>query len=47
MHGIEYWITRKTCTIDLVHQKIKMEIAVAKSLKYIDKLIKQDWAHMH
>ena len=42
MRGMEYAISRKDCSIDLVQQKIRIENAYDKFSKQIDKLIKQD-----
>ncbi len=42
VHSIKYKITYKSCSINLVHQKIRIENAFTKSSKQIDKLIKQD-----
>ncbi len=46
VRSLECETTCKACSIDLVRQKIKMENTFAKSSKQVDKLIKQDWAHM-
>ncbi len=42
MRSIEYEITCKACSIDLVQQKNTMENAFTKSLEQIDELIKRD-----
>lgn len=37
---------RKTCAINLVGQKLKMENTFAKTFEQIDELIKQDWQYL-
>ena len=41
MRSIECEITRKTCSINLVQQKIRMENVFAKSFEQIDELINE------